>query len=384
MWDPTVGLGTVTHEQIGYLFPLGPFFWAVHALGHPAVGGPTPVGGVDAVRRPGSGVLVPVPHDRARRARGRSWPPSAYMLSPYWLQDMGRIGSLVLPWAGLGWMVGLRHPGRAQGGWRYPALFALVWFTVSGINASGPVYAVVAPALWLLYAVFVAKEHTLRQAWATVWRIVVLTAGVSLWWAWALAIESGYGLNVLGVTEKVSAVAKTSLSSEVLRGLGYWFFYGSDIAGPWAATSAGFTQQLWLIGVTFAVPLLALGGRASSSAGATGPSSSSSSWWAWCSPSGSNPYAAPSTVGGVHQGLHDQDDRGPGPAVDRPGHAHGAARTGHAPRRRRHRPGPAPPDRGARRRRVWRWRSSPPPTPRSGTAPRCSTATPSPRPSRPT
>ncbi len=86
----------------------------------------------------------------------------------------------------------------AGGGWRYPALFALVWFTVSGINASGPVYAVVAPTLWLLYAVFVAKEHTLRQAWATVWRTVVLTAGVSLWWAYALAIESGYGLNVLG------------------------------------------------------------------------------------------------------------------------------------------------------------------------------------------
>ncbi|HML00999.1 MAG TPA: alpha-(1-_3)-arabinofuranosyltransferase family protein, partial [Acidimicrobiales bacterium] len=32
MWDPTVGLGTVTHLQIGYLFPMGPFFWATHAL----------------------------------------------------------------------------------------------------------------------------------------------------------------------------------------------------------------------------------------------------------------------------------------------------------------------------------------------------------------
>ena len=64
----------------------------------------------------------------------------------------------------------------------------------------------------------------------------MLTGGVSLWWAWSLAIESGYGLNILGYTEKVSAVAKTSLASEVLRGLGYWFFYGSDIAGPWAAT----------------------------------------------------------------------------------------------------------------------------------------------------
>ena len=27
LWDPNVALGTVTHENIGYLFPMGPFFW---------------------------------------------------------------------------------------------------------------------------------------------------------------------------------------------------------------------------------------------------------------------------------------------------------------------------------------------------------------------
>jgi hypothetical protein len=256
MWDPTVGLGTVTHEQIGFLFPLGPFFWAVHALGIPLwVSQRLWVGAV--LFAAGAGVLY-LCRTIGLEGPGRFVAAVAYMLSPYWLQDIGRIGSLVLPWAGLAWMVAFVIRGVREGGWRYPALFALVWLTVSGLNASGPVYAVVAPVLWLLYAVLVSKEHTWRQAWSCVWRIAVLTAGVSLWWAWALAIESVYGLNILGVTEQVSAVAKTSLSSEVLRGLGYWFFYGSDIAGPWAATSAGFTQQLWLIGVSFAVPLLAL------------------------------------------------------------------------------------------------------------------------------
>ena len=27
MWDPNIGLGTVTHQNLGYLFPLGPYYW---------------------------------------------------------------------------------------------------------------------------------------------------------------------------------------------------------------------------------------------------------------------------------------------------------------------------------------------------------------------
>ena len=256
MWNPNIGLGTVTHEQIGFLWPLDPFFWAVHALGIPLwVGQRLWVGLL--LFGAGAGVLY-LCRTVGLGGPGRFVAAVAYMLSPYFLQDVGRIGTLVLPWAGLGWMVAFVIRGVRTGGWRYPALSALVWLTVSGNNASGPVYAAVAPLLWLVYAVFVAKDHTLRQAWGVIWRTAILVAGVSLWWAWALAIESGYGLNVLGTTETVSAVAKTSLSSEVLRGLGYWFYYGADLAGPWAATSAGFTQDLWLIGLSFAVPLVAL------------------------------------------------------------------------------------------------------------------------------
>jgi len=295
MWDPTVGLGTVTHEQIGFLWPLGPWFWAVHALGIPLwVGQRLWIGLVLFGAAAG---IVYLCRTFGLSGPGRFVAAVAYMLSPYWLQDVGRMGVLILPWAGLGWMIAFVVRAVRQGGWRYPALFALVWLTVSGNNASGPAYAVVAPLLWVLYAVLVAKEHTWRQSWSALWRTGVLTAGVSLWWAWALAIESKYGLNVLGVTEKVSAVAKTSLASEILRGLGYWFYYGADVAGPWAATSADYTQHLWLIVVSFAVPVAALAAAAVVR-------------WRLRSflvalvvvgmilAVGSHPYAAPSTVGG--------------------------------------------------------------------------------------
>src|SRR5437879_7486798 len=35
MWDPNVGMGTVTHQTIGYLFPMGPWYWAFDHLGAP-------------------------------------------------------------------------------------------------------------------------------------------------------------------------------------------------------------------------------------------------------------------------------------------------------------------------------------------------------------
>src|SRR3954467_10778176 len=35
MWDPNIGLGTVTHQNIGYLFPMGPWYWAFDKLGVP-------------------------------------------------------------------------------------------------------------------------------------------------------------------------------------------------------------------------------------------------------------------------------------------------------------------------------------------------------------
>src|ERR1700704_5006398 len=35
MWDPNIGMGTVTHQNIGYLFPMGPYYWVLDAIGVP-------------------------------------------------------------------------------------------------------------------------------------------------------------------------------------------------------------------------------------------------------------------------------------------------------------------------------------------------------------
>ena len=76
-------------------------------------------------------------------------------------------------------------------------------------------------------------------------------------------MQGGYGIDILRYTETVETVARTSLASEVLRGLGYWFFYGGDLLGPWIEPGRSYTQDLWLIAVGFAVPVLAFVAAAS-------------------------------------------------------------------------------------------------------------------------
>ena len=70
------------------------------------------------------------------------------------------------------------------------------------------------------------------------WRVGLLSALVSLWWAVGLEVEAAYGVNVLKYTETVPATSSASVASEIVRGLGYWYFYGSDRVGQW-------TQARW-------------------------------------------------------------------------------------------------------------------------------------------
>ena len=58
----------------------------------------------------------------------------AYALSPYVLDYAARISVILLPWAGLPWLIAFLARALRGGGWRYPAAFALVVLTISSIN----------------------------------------------------------------------------------------------------------------------------------------------------------------------------------------------------------------------------------------------------------
>ncbi|MGH9060694.1 MAG: alpha-(1-_3)-arabinofuranosyltransferase domain-containing protein, partial [Acidimicrobiales bacterium] len=245
----------MTHQNIGYLWPMGPWFWAVHQLGIPTwVGQRLWMGTLLLVA--GLGVRF-CARQLGLSESGAVVAGLGYALSPYIVDYIGRTSAILLPWAGLGWLVGLTVLAARRGGWRHPALMALVVFTVGGVNATSVLLAAIPPGLWLVYAA-ATGEVTWRRAGAVALRVGALSAVVSAWWVAGLYVEAAHGLDILRTTETVPTVARTSSAAEVLRGLGYWYFYGQDKVQPWTEAGVAYTQALWLVAVSFAVPAVSL------------------------------------------------------------------------------------------------------------------------------
>ncbi len=156
MWNPDVGAGTVTHENIGYLFPMGPYYWVVQQLGIPMwIGQRFWMGTLFFAAGTGAWKLCRL---LGVNRTGQAAAALAYMLSPFVIDDIARQSGVITPWAALGWFMCLTVLAVRKGGWRYPALFAIVVALVGGVNATSILLVGLAPLLWLLYAAFITKE----------------------------------------------------------------------------------------------------------------------------------------------------------------------------------------------------------------------------------
>ncbi|MEO9223789.1 MAG: alpha-(1-_3)-arabinofuranosyltransferase family protein, partial [Acidimicrobiales bacterium] len=260
MWDPDVAMGTVTHQTIGYLFPMGPFFWLTHALAIPTwVAQRLWLGTL--LFMAGAGVVYLL---RTLRWRGPGVAVAGfvYLLSPYILNYAAKHSVIALPWVGLPWLLAFTIRSARHGGWRDPALFALWVALIGGVNATALAFALVGALLWLPFAVWVHREMSWRQAGAALGRMASLTIFTSTWWLAGLWAQGRYGINVLQYTETAKTVASASTAPEVLRGLGYWFFYGKDKFGNFVDMGVPYTQHLWLLATSFALPTLAILGGA--------------------------------------------------------------------------------------------------------------------------
>jgi hypothetical protein len=256
LWQNNVALGTVTHENVGYLFPAGPFYWVLETAGVPQwVAQRLWLGSI--LFGAGLGVLYLL---RTLHVRGPGvvLAALAYMLSPYSLVYASRLSILLVAWAALPWMVALVARAMRDDSWKYPAIFAIVVQLAGSVNATALIMVGIAPLLWVPYSIWISREVSLRQALRAAGRVALLTVLASLWWIAGLSVQANYGLNELKFTETIKDVSDAGLSGEVLRGLGYWFFYGGDKLGPWIEAVIDYTARRWLIFVSYGIPITAL------------------------------------------------------------------------------------------------------------------------------
>lgn len=259
-WDNRQFGGWVPHQTISYLWPQGPWYWFFDKLGvadwiaHRLwVGTLLFVGalGVYWAAR-----LLGMPKSGAFSAA------IVYQLSPYILPYVSRTSAMLLPWAALGWLVGLTVlAATSERRWRHPALIALVLATCSAVNATAVLMIAPAPILWLLHAA-ASRSITWKRAVATAVRTGGLAILVSLWWIVMLRTQSSYGADVLAYSESLQATSLSSTSTETLRGMGYWLFYFGDPYAFATTASRTYLTSSFAIGLSFLLLLVCMTGIA--------------------------------------------------------------------------------------------------------------------------
>ncbi len=249
--------GWVPHQVIAYLWPQGPWFWLGDVAGLPDwVTHRLWIGTLFLAA--GGGVLW------AGRKLGLGlWAALAaalvYQLAPYLLPYVSRTSAMLLPWAGLGWLIGLTVMAATRTTWRHAALAALVVGTVGAVNPTALLMIAPGPVLWLLLAAG-GRQITWSRAAATAARIGGLSLAVSSWWITMVVIQGRRGADVLAFSESLESVSYTSTSPEVWRGLGYWLTYVRDAYAPTTTAGRDYMVSGRLIATGFVLLLVGLTG----------------------------------------------------------------------------------------------------------------------------
>lgn len=258
-WDPSQFGGYVPHQAVGYLWPSGPFYLVLHSL-HISPWLIQRIWVATLFLLAGLGVRWCTKHLGLQRS-GAFIAAVVYQVTPFVLAYQTRTSVLLLPWVGLGWICGIILLAIRNSGWKYPALLALVVFSVGGINATALIMIAPAPLLLIIDAL-VDRRIRLRGAAVLVSRSVVLCGGVSLWWAAMIAIQNRYGAKVLSYSETLESVSSTSTSVEVVRGMGYWLNYVTEQGVAATSSASRYLSSPLTIFLTLAIPALGILGIA--------------------------------------------------------------------------------------------------------------------------
>ena len=220
-WDSSQFGGFIPHQAIAYLWPSGPFYWICDIIGLPQwLSQRLWVGTLFFAAATGVYAFLRLLCFSQRAALTAA---CVFQLSPYVLAYQSRTSSMLLPWAGLGWLCYFTARGIRHKSWRWPALIALTLFTIGAVNATATLLILPAPVLVALH--FLPQEKTVRTFLLFSVRTTVLTFGTSLWWIVMLGIQGRFGADLLAYSETLESVSSTANAFEVVRGMGYWLNY---------------------------------------------------------------------------------------------------------------------------------------------------------------
>ena len=226
LWDPQQ-FGQLQDQAVGYLFPMGPFFylgrlagldpWVIQRLWIGTVGVAAFLGTVRLAERLGIGT----PWSRIVAGFG-------YAASPAALTLLGELSSEFLPAAMLPWiLIPLVDAARGGRRGRAAARSAFAIALCGGINAAAT-FAVCLPAVVYLLTLPRPAPRWRILAW---W--VPAAALATWWWSVPLAVQFRYGVSIVPYTESAAVTTSATSLSNVLRGTENWIGYLVVNGQPW-------------------------------------------------------------------------------------------------------------------------------------------------------
>ncbi|MEI7505233.1 MAG: alpha-(1-_3)-arabinofuranosyltransferase family protein, partial [Actinomycetes bacterium] len=243
-WDNRQLGGWVPHQNVGYLWPTGPWFaffdwlnipdWIAHRLW---LGSLLIIAGLGARWLT---KLLELP------AKSYFIAGVAYQLSPYVLPYISRTSALLLPWALLPWIVGLTLKIIHEPKLKYFAIFGLIIMSSGGLNATALLMIAPAPVIWLIDA-WSTRQISWKRALSLTGLLGLISAVMSAWWASGLSVQGKYGAPVLSYSEALQSTSATSTATEALRGLGYWLFYDRNKITALTSASTPYQNNLLII-----------------------------------------------------------------------------------------------------------------------------------------
>lgn len=251
-WDTRQFGGWVPHQNVGYLWPTGPFYALFDALRIPDwiaqrlwLGTIMTVAGIGCLwlgRRLGLSTTAAF------------MAAAVYEFSPFVLPYISRTSALLLPWALLPWMCGVAMSASRR--WLAVAAFGFLVLSSGGLNATALLMIAPGPAIWIVHQWRSGELSTIRTV-RTLILLGTVSVLVSAWWLSGLFVQGRHGAAVLSYSESLVSTAATSSAPEVLRGLGYWLFYDrNDVV---ALTSASAAHQGSLVVLSAGGLLVVLG-----------------------------------------------------------------------------------------------------------------------------